>query len=196
MLATQGKAAEVVGLDVVPDVIDDNRKRYGDQPNLSFEVGDVCQLQFPEESFDLYTSFETIEHVAEPLALLHEAKRVLRPDGILLLSTPNRELTNPGKTLGDRPFNRFHLREWTFDEFTELVGQVFPKHEVFVQAPFSTAYARFLRAIGRCSHWLGFRTHQACKVFVTLFGRFPPCEVQPPLPHHLGEVNVIRAVKG
>ena len=194
MLVTQGKAAQVVGLDVASEVINENRRRYSAQPNLSFEVGDVCQLEFPPGSFDLYACFETIEHVLEPLALLQEAKRVLRPGGVLLLSTPNRELTNPGKTLGDRPFNRYHLREWNFAEFTELVSQVFPKHEVFIQAPFSRAYATFLRAIGRCSHWLGFRTHQACKVLITLLGRFPPCEVQPPLPNHLGEVIVIRAV--
>ena len=196
MLATEGQAEFVLGLDLASDVIEENSKRYASQANLKFEVGDVCDLQLPAESFDVYTSFETIEHVPDPLKLLQEAKRILRPGGLLLLSTPNRELTNPGKTINDRPFNPFHLREWSVSELTELVGQVFPNYELFVQAPFPERYARFLAAIGRWSHWLGFRMHQLTKVLLTLVGRFPPCHVQPPIPTHPAEVSIIRACKG
>ncbi|MEM4188840.1 MAG: class I SAM-dependent methyltransferase, partial [Candidatus Hadarchaeum sp.] len=188
MLATEGRAARVIGLDISREAIVEASGKYGQIPNLEFMLGSVEDLPFPDDSFDLYTSFETIEHVPNPRKLLAEAVRVLKPGGILLISTPNRTLTNPGKTLGDRPFNRFHLREWSMAEFANLLREFFTDVQMFTQAPFSLRYARLLGRVGRLSHWLGFRLHQVCKVFLELSGRFPDCSVQPLQPATVGEV--------
>lgn len=127
--------------------------------------------------------------------MLLEARRVLRPGGKLLLSTPNRALTNPGKTLDDRPFNPYHLREWTAEEFQELVTAVFEQVELYVQSPFSTRYARWLNRLGRAWPALGVRTHQATKVLLTLLKRFPSCDVQPPKADTIGEVSLAVAFR-
>src|SRR6266571_163245 len=51
---------------------------------------DATRLPFHADSFDLVVSFETVEHVPDAQALVSEIRRVLRPDGRLVLSTPNR----------------------------------------------------------------------------------------------------------
>jgi ubiquinone/menaquinone biosynthesis C-methylase UbiE len=52
-------------------------------------VGDIEKLPFAEASFDLLTARSVVEHVEAPSLFLHEARRVLRPNGKLLFATPN-----------------------------------------------------------------------------------------------------------
>jgi SAM-dependent methyltransferase len=52
-------------------------------------VGDCCSLPFADSSFDLLTANMVVEHVAQPRALLSEARRVLKPNGVFLFHTPN-----------------------------------------------------------------------------------------------------------
>lgn len=188
MLANEGRAARVIGLDISQEAIVAAREKYGQIPNLEFMLGSVEELPFSDHTFGLYTSFETIEHVPNPRRLLAEAVRVLKPNGILMISTPNRTLTNPAKRIDDRPFNPFHLREWSMAEFESLLREFFPEVQMLTQAPFSLRYVRLLERVGRLSRWLGFRLHQVCKVFLELTRRFPDCSVQPLKPDTVGEV--------
>jgi 2-polyprenyl-3-methyl-5-hydroxy-6-metoxy-1,4-benzoquinol methylase len=104
MLAAAG-AASVIGVDIDQPTVAHARRRY----QLDVRVADVAKLPFADGEFDLVVSFETIEHVAEPDAALSEFARVLSPDGLLIVSTPNvREY------LVDNPF---HQRELTPEEF-------------------------------------------------------------------------------
>ncbi|WP_347243013.1 hypothetical protein [Thermogutta sp.] len=80
-------------------------------------------------------------------------------------------------------------------EFADLLRQFFPSVELLTQAPFSRRYVRALTRIGKLSHWLGFRTHQLCKVFLELTRRFPDCAVQPLKDGYEGEVCVARCTK-
>ncbi|MGB9619991.1 MAG: class I SAM-dependent methyltransferase [Armatimonadota bacterium] len=107
MMAEEGKAARVVGIDLSAEAIEEARRRYGHIQNIEFRIASVEDLPFEDGVFDVYTSFETIEHVPHPDQLLREAVRVLKPDGVLLISTPNRIVTNPGIPLEGKPFSRF-----------------------------------------------------------------------------------------
>ena len=76
ILAAAG-ATSVTGIDLDRDAVDHAGARYG----LNFEVADVAALPFPEASFDVVVSFETIEHVPDAVAALREFRRVLAPRG-------------------------------------------------------------------------------------------------------------------
>lgn len=52
-------------------------------------AGDVLEARFPGETFDVITLFSTVEHLAEPVAVLRECRRLLRDGGILVVKTPN-----------------------------------------------------------------------------------------------------------
>lgn len=80
------RGVRVVGLDFAQATLAGIRARYGD---LMLCAGDVAALPFRDEAFDLYYSGGVVEHFepgAEPA--LQAARRVLRPDGVLLISVP------------------------------------------------------------------------------------------------------------
>lgn len=114
ILAEAG-AAEVVGVDLDEEVIAELRSAAG--AGLAFEPADLRRLPFGDDEFDLIVSFETIEHVPDPEVVLDEFRRVLRPDGLLALSTPNRDVYPSG--------NPFHLRELTPSELEAELAKRF-----------------------------------------------------------------------
>lgn len=113
-------ASKVVGVELEPEAVHHASSTY-QTGSLRFVCGDVRHL--PEEvgdNFDLATCFEVFEHVEEQETLLKEAKSRLKPQGIMLLSTPNRlqsEETNQE--------NPYHPRELHFDEFWQILKRNF-----------------------------------------------------------------------
>jgi SAM-dependent methyltransferase len=125
MLAAAG--ADVVGVGVDAATVEHARRRYG----LDVRVGDVLALPFDDASFDLVVSFETIEHTAEPLRMLDELRRVLLPDGLLLISTPNaREY---------RIDNEFHVEELEPEVLLDALRTRFPSVRALYQQNFLTS---------------------------------------------------------
>jgi SAM-dependent methyltransferase len=123
LLATDGAAASVDGVDISADTIAHAREHY-QHPCLRFEVSDITTYR-PVECFDLITCFETIEHVSDELLVLHNLRSWLRPGGLLLVSSPNRPITSPGAdAITDPPLNRFHVREFTPRELRQRVEAV------------------------------------------------------------------------
>ena len=137
-----GQAREVVGLDVDPQAVAQAQVKYP-RPNLAFVRGSVERLPFPDARFDLVVSFETIEHVHPEAqeAFLVEIKRVLRPGGLLVMSTPDRRLYS------DRPGyrNQFHLREFYRQEFEDFLHRWFSEVRLWEQ----TAVLAYVLATGR-----------------------------------------------
>jgi SAM-dependent methyltransferase len=134
------EAAHVVGVDLDPATVDYARTRYG-APNAEFAAGDVTGLPFADASFDVACSFETIEHVADPARALDELARVLRPDGLLAVSTPHVPRTN------DSPANPHHRVELDRHDLEELLGARFSRVEIFGQRRLQTAGHRLAQRL-------------------------------------------------
>jgi SAM-dependent methyltransferase len=86
-------------------------------------AADARRLPFGR-AFDTVVSFETIEHVADPERFVAECARVLRPGGLFIVSTPNRELWSPRSP---RPCRRHHVREFNRREFLAVLGPFRPE---------------------------------------------------------------------
>jgi SAM-dependent methyltransferase len=134
-------------------------------PRARFAVADAADLPQPDQSVDLYISLETIEHVPNARALLSEAARVLKPDGRLICSTPNRAVQNPGAKLEDDPICAFHLREYTPRDLLELLQEYFGTVEFYGQNDVGLLRRQYLRLVGRLpSRRLAARLGQLAKL--------------------------------
>lgn len=108
-------AARVVGVDIGADQIAFANDNFVDS-RLEFRVGDIRTIELAE-TFDVITCFETIEHVDDYESALVNLRRLLRQDGQLLISSPNRPVTSPhARSISDPPSNPFHVREFTPEE--------------------------------------------------------------------------------
>jgi ubiquinone/menaquinone biosynthesis C-methylase UbiE len=83
--ALSGLVREVVAVDVVPELLDEARKRLAEHPNVSLVEGDVTALPFADGEFDLAASLNTLHHVSRPELAVAELARVTRPGGTLLV---------------------------------------------------------------------------------------------------------------
>ncbi len=128
MLARAG-ASRAEGFDVNLEVVEHARGRAGDV--AQFSVGDLQQVPYGDDTFDLVTCFEAIEHVEDPFRALDELRRVLAPSGVLLVSTPNRGVYEEG--------NLHHLHELSAEEFETALLERFPHVRILRQQTHATS---------------------------------------------------------
>jgi SAM-dependent methyltransferase len=152
LLAT--RAAAAIGVDIDPATVAHARKVYAEPANLRYEIGSATALPLADGSVDVVVSFETIEHLpaaAQP-AMLAEFARVLTPDGLLVISSPNRK-----RYSDDRAYqNPFHLHELYRDEFARLLDASFPQRRWFHQTPVvASALWSDTTTGGSCEAWVG-----------------------------------------
>jgi len=83
---------DVVGGDINPKTIEYAKSIYNYQEHLTFKVMDALQVNYPDSSFGYITSFETIEHISDVDKYLIELKRLLKPNGLIFISTPQNSL--------------------------------------------------------------------------------------------------------
>lgn len=122
------KAESVEGVDIDGTVIMKAAVKYK-QKNLAFTRGSVEKIPFENSSFDVVVSFETLEHIIQHDSMMAEIKRVMKPGGILIISTPDKlnysdlnEYSNP-----------FHKKELYEAEFKGLLGKYFRHQEYYIQ---------------------------------------------------------------
>jgi ubiquinone/menaquinone biosynthesis C-methylase UbiE len=76
---------EVVGCDIVPELLAEARKLAADLPSVSFVEGDIFELPFETGSFDIAGTIRTLHHLERPEKAIPELMRVIRPNGRLLV---------------------------------------------------------------------------------------------------------------
>jgi SAM-dependent methyltransferase len=115
-------AASVHAVDVSADAIRFATQTYGRENITYSEIVSDAPLAFRDKEFDVVLSFQVLEHVHDDAAYLAEAARVLAPAGVMVLITPDRR----HRLLpGQRPWNRWHLREYGQDNLSTLVRRSF-----------------------------------------------------------------------
>ncbi|MGN7832166.1 class I SAM-dependent methyltransferase [Pseudoxanthomonas sp. 22568] len=117
-----GVARSACGVDVSKDAVAFAQARHASS-NLAYRTIEAdSPLPFDDSKFDVVLSFQVIEHVKDDSSYLLEARRVLRPRGIIIVITPDRR----HRLLPwQRPWNRWHLREYSRADLEEKVGHVF-----------------------------------------------------------------------
>jgi len=122
------EARRVYGFDISLETIKQAQNKYT-RSNLEFRVGDCRDIPLANNSIDVAISFETIEHIKEHDQFLPELKRVLRKDGILIISSPDKQ----NYTLETGIKNPFHEKELFDFEFRELISSLFKNARYFGQ---------------------------------------------------------------
>lgn len=72
------------GVDFDPAAVEQARRK-----DLTIHLGTLTELKLPENTFDAIAASHFIEHVADPIGILRECHRLLKPGGLLVLTTPN-----------------------------------------------------------------------------------------------------------
>lgn len=118
-------AKKVFGVDVDKDAIEYAKKHFAGD-NIEYKVGDGEKIPLKDASVDVVITFETIEHVENYKQFIKEVKRVLKPDGIAIVSTPN--------VLEFEKGNHFHLHEFEYKELVDLLKKDFKNIDNYSQA--------------------------------------------------------------
>jgi len=125
ILAEYGKAENVIGVDLDSDSIKYGNLKYP-HPKIMRVVSDATAFQ-GDYKFDVICCFETIEHIKNYDVLLIKLKSLLSTEGRLFISTPIATKTTIS------PANPYHLIEWNFWDFQELVKKYFFVESVYTQ---------------------------------------------------------------
>tara|TARA_Y100000034_G_C6909557_1_gene423537 strand:+ start:7073 stop:7885 length:813 start_codon:yes stop_codon:yes gene_type:complete len=127
LLSQSERVKEIVGLDVDLNSIEYASKKYISN-NLSFKHYGGFKIPFEDNHFNVVVSFQVVEHLRDDKNYICEIYRVLKKEGILILATPNRDYRlKPG----EKPWNRFHVREYSHNSLRELLYHKFENIAIF-----------------------------------------------------------------
>jgi O-antigen biosynthesis protein len=111
-------AGLTIGIDIDENAVQHANKKYLAE-NLRFLSGSITNIPLTTQ-FDIIICFEAIEHIYDQEKLLVEVKRLLAPDGLFVISTPNKS-----EYRIQQPSNPFHVKELDFKEFKGLLANHF-----------------------------------------------------------------------
>lgn len=135
-LLSQTPGVSVVGADLDQLAMAQARRDYPDG-RISFVIADGRFLPFCDACFDSIVTLETIEHIDDDHGYLRELTRVLRPNGVCILSTPNQAYS-----LRHKIVNPYHVREYAVDELLDMLSAYFAKVELYYQGYSAQYHAR------------------------------------------------------
>jgi 2-polyprenyl-3-methyl-5-hydroxy-6-metoxy-1,4-benzoquinol methylase len=118
-------ARKVFGVDIDPATIDYARANFSAE-NIEYLVGDGVDIPVDTESIDVVVTFETIEHIADYKKFIAEIRRVLKPDGVVIVSTPN--------DLEFAEGNAFHVHEFEQKELLSAFERNYKYIDKYYQA--------------------------------------------------------------
>lgn len=118
-------AKKVIGVDVFDDTVRYAQENYPAK-NIEYIQGDGVRIPLADNSVEVVVSFETIEHIEDYDTFIKEVKRVLKSDGLFVLSTPNDVEFAEG--------NHYHIHEFEHAELKKLVGKYFSDLKEYFQA--------------------------------------------------------------
>lgn len=118
-------AAKVYGVDVDQKAVAYAQQHFGGG-NIVYQQGDGTKIPLEDDSVDVVVTFETIEHIKDYRKFLEEVTRVLRPDGLAIISTPN--------DLEFAEGNHFHVHEFEYEELLNEVKKYFSHTDSYFQA--------------------------------------------------------------
>ena len=116
-------ALSATGIDISEEAVEFCKENYK-RENLCYKRMSVADMQFADNEFDVVISFETIEHLPFELqkSFLKEITRVLKEDGVLIMSSPDR---NMRRMIYHGIDNPYHIHEFVHEEFREFLGGYF-----------------------------------------------------------------------
>ncbi|MFV8325987.1 class I SAM-dependent methyltransferase [Flavobacterium sp. ZS1P14] len=121
-------ASFVYGVDIDNTIIKEAKLKYKKE-NLEFITGSASQIPLEDRSVDVVVSFETIEHHDKHDEMMAEIKRVLKPKGLLIISTPDKLYYSDERNFN----NEFHIKELYKQEFTDLISKNFSEIQLLTQ---------------------------------------------------------------
>jgi len=125
-------AKKVYGVDIDSIAVEVSKIKYKSE-NLEFKVGRADTIPLQDNSIDVVISFETLEHHDKHEEMMKEIKRVLKADGILIISTPEKKYYSDLKNYK----NPFHIKELYSNEFKKLINGYFTNTEFYFQNIFN-----------------------------------------------------------
>lgn len=122
----------VVGVDISSETVVYANEKY-QSSNLYFVQGNADKIPLETDSIDVVVSFETIEHHDKHIEMINEIKRVLKKDGILIISSPDKYNYSDVRNYN----NEFHVKELYYEEFKALISNSFNNISFFTQKIFN-----------------------------------------------------------
>ena len=127
-----GRAAQVMAMDISPQAIEYCQQNWPSE-KINYLTGSATDIPVKDKTFDVAICFEVIEHVEDYLRVLEEVKRILKPQGLFIMSTPNKVVVG----IDGRLSNPDHFKEFTLEELTKMLKAYFSGVVIYGQSPSS-----------------------------------------------------------